>query len=106
MTKCIPNNEEKYISFSKTTVVGKFTDKEGKEKNITHDLRFIDSFKFMASSLDNLVKNLSLDKLKETEKEFGERSHLVTRKGVYPYDFMDSFEKFNEPHLPPKETIH
>ena len=49
---CIPKNEEKYNSFSKNIVVGKFTNKEGKEDEIKHDLRFIDSLKFMASSLD------------------------------------------------------
>ena len=104
--KCIPNNEEKYISFSKTIVVGKYKDMAGEEKEIKHDLRFIDSFKFMATSLDNLVKNLSADKLKETEKEFGELKDFVSRKGVYPYDFMDSFEKFTHAKLPPKEVFY
>ena len=39
--KCIPNNEEKYISFSKNITVGKFTNKEVKEVEMKHDLRFI-----------------------------------------------------------------
>ena len=103
---CIPNNEEKYISFSKTIVVDKYVDKDGKEKEIKHDLRFIDSFKFMATSLDNLVKNLSVDKLKETKKEFGSRKELVSRKGVYPYDYMDRIEKFAETRLPPKKAFY
>ena len=104
--KCIPNNEEKYISFSKTIVVGKYIDKKGEEKDIKHDLRFIDSFKFMATSLGKLVKNLTSDKLKQTEKEFGELKEFVSRKGVYPYDYMDRIEKFNETELPPKETFY
>ena len=33
---CIPNNEEKYISFTKNTVVGSYTNKEGKDKPIKH----------------------------------------------------------------------
>ena len=37
-------------------------------------INFIDSFKFMASSLDSLVANLSLLKLKETEKVFKTKS--------------------------------
>ena len=45
---CIPNNDEKYISFSKSLAVD---DKK-------FEIRFIDSFKFMASSLDALSKNL------------------------------------------------
>ena len=88
--KCIPNNEEKYISFSKDIVVGEY-EKEGKNHQIKHELRFIDSFKFMASSLDNLVKNLGAEKLVETKKEFGE-SELLSRKGnlslrLYEWNF-------------------
>ena len=33
---CIPNNEEKYISFTKNTVIGSYTNKEGKTKPIKH----------------------------------------------------------------------
>ena len=55
---CIPNNEEKYISFTKTITVGTYKNKEGKTVNKTHNIRFIDSFKFMSDSLDSLVNNL------------------------------------------------
>lgn len=51
--KFIPNNEEKYTSFSKIIPVDSFTSKEEKEvMKITHEVRFTDSFNFMASSLD------------------------------------------------------
>ena len=65
--------------------------------------------KFMNSSLDNLVENLTkseLDKLKETKKVFKDKINLVSRKGVYPYDYMNSIEKFYETKLPPKETFY
>ena len=68
--RCIPNNEEKYISFTKKIVVGSWIDKEGREHLIRHDIRFIDSFKFMASSIDSLVKNLERKKKIETKKKF------------------------------------
>ena len=55
---CIPNNEEKYISFSKDIVVGEYTNKNGKVVAVKQQLRFIDSYKFMPSSLDKLVENL------------------------------------------------
>src|SRR5271157_5394427 len=42
---CIPNNEEKYISFSREVIVAKFLNKEGKEVTVKRELRFIDSFK-------------------------------------------------------------
>ncbi|XP_065639669.1 uncharacterized protein LOC136072392 [Hydra vulgaris] len=58
---CIPNNEEKYISFSKEIKLDEFTNKEGKKVEIKRELRFLDSFKFMAASLDSLTKNLSKD---------------------------------------------
>ena len=53
--KCIPNNEEKYISFSKDIVVDEYTNKKGEKIKIMHEIRFIDSLKFMASSLEGLV---------------------------------------------------
>ena len=75
--KCIPNNEEKYISFSKDIVVGEYKNKKGEKVEVKHEIRFLDSFKFMASSLDSLVGNLGLEKLIQTnllscfqEKEF------------------------------------
>ena len=62
---CIPSNEEKYISFSKEIKVGEYTKKDGKTREVKRKLRFIDSFKFMRSSLkdltDNLVKDLCLE---------------------------------------------
>ena len=51
----------------------------------------------MSSSLDKLVSNLPKDDLIHTSKVFkGKRLDLMSQKGVYPYDFMDSFEKFNQ----------
>ncbi|GIY46831.1 hypothetical protein CDAR_7451 [Caerostris darwini] len=95
----IPNNEEKYISFSKT--FGNYL-----------KLRFIDSFKFMSFSIDKLSKNLRSTKnlksvFKETAKHFPEdKLDLITRKGVYPYDYMDCEEKYKETELPPKEAFY
>ena len=57
---CIPNNEEKYIRFSKEIKVDEF-EKEGKTYEVKRKLRFTDSFRFMGSSLDSLSKNLTKD---------------------------------------------
>ena len=62
---CIPNNEEKYISFSKKIQVKSYMKKVKNEKGeaaekeikVYYTIRFIDSFKFMATSLDKLVNN-------------------------------------------------
>ena len=85
----IPNNMEKYMAFM-----------------LGNHLTFIDSFQFMSSSLDKLVSNLPKDDLIYTSKVFkGKRLNLMSPKGVYPYDFMDSFEKFNQRELPTKDQF-
>ena len=104
---CIPNNEEKYISFTKQILVDKFINKEGKEKEVKRDIRFIDSFKFMAASLDSLVKNLPKESFKNLTKIYeGEQLNLLLRKGVFPYDWFDNFNKLSSDHLPSKESFH
>ena len=45
---CIPNNEEKYISFSKKMKVDECKDEKGKIKNVMREIRFSDSFRFMS----------------------------------------------------------
>ena len=66
----IPNNEEKYISFSLKIVWGTYVDKEGEERDLKHEIRFVDSLKFMNSSLSNLVGNLGKDELRHLKKIF------------------------------------
>ena len=95
------------LSFTKNTVVGSYTNKEGKDKPIKHKIRFIDSFKFMSTSLESLVYNLPDDAFNILERYYkGEKLSLVKRKGVYPYEYMDSLERFNENKLPPKEAFY
>ena len=104
---CIPNNEEKYISFSKHILVDKFKNKKGEEKEVIREIRFIDSFKFMATSVDSLVNNLPKESFKNlTEFYEGEQLDLIKRKGVFPYDWFDSFDRLSADHLPPKEAFH
>ena len=86
----IPNNMEKYMAFM-----------------LGNHLTFIDSFQFMSSSLDKLVSNLPKDDLIYTSKAFkGKRLDLTSQKGVYPYDYRDSFEKLNEKELPTKDQFY
>ena len=104
---CIPNNEERYISFTKRIQVGSYTSKIGETKPLHHQIRFIDSFKFMATSLGNLVNNLPKDAFNNVKRFYAEdKLSLLTRKGVYPYDYMDSPEKLKETKLPPKEAFY
>ena len=55
----------------------------------------------MNSSLDSLFKNLSDNVFKNLYKEFsGKYLELVKQKGVYPYEYFDSFQKFSKNKLP------
>ena len=54
----IAENKEKYINFNVDVVADKYLDKEGKEKEKKIQLRFINSMRFMESSLDALSSNL------------------------------------------------
>ena len=68
------------------------------------NLVFIDSMQFMSSSLDKLVKNLSDKDFKYLVEEFGSRNlEILKQKGAYPYEYMNSFERFNEDKLPAKK---
>ena len=105
--KCIPTNEEKYISFTKTIVTGQYTNKKAKVKNKTFDIVFKDSLKFMSSSLEALVNNLPKDAFKNLLKYFTpKQAELLKQKGFYPYEYMDSKEKFNDTKLPPREAFY
>ena len=103
---CIPSTEEKYISFSKTIKVGEYKHINGDIIPITFEIRFLDSYKFLQSSLGNLVSNLSLDDFNNTKSEFKKNISLLTRKGVYPYDYVSSLDKLLETQLPPKEEFY
>ena len=101
----IPNNEEKYVSFSLKFAWDKYVNEKGEEKDLKHEIRFVDSLKFMNSSLANLVKNLGKNELRNLKRFFPDDVELLSRKGVYPYEYMTSFEKFAETELPPKSAF-
>ena len=149
----IANNKEDYITFSTDVVVDEYVDKDSKEKEKKTQLRFIDSMKFMATSLQSLTNNLVgvgemkcnlckedcdlayidecyvvhaecmkchtgynkrqlnekviLDnflnlRFDHTDKQF----RLLLTKRVYPYEYMSSWDKFNETSLPQKEAFY
>ena len=100
----IAKNSEDYISFSIKVEVDKYMDKNGEEKYKEIELRFIDSFKFMSSSLDSLVNNLAKGghKFLGFEEFTDKQRELLIRKGIYPYEYMNSWNRFNEGRLPRK----
>ena len=115
-SECLVENTEKYTSF---TVPFK---KVINDKEIKYKIRISDSCRFMQDSLSNLVGNLSELKIKEeidngvlikrfyytyqlSENDIN-KSKLLLRKGVYPYEYMDSWKRFNETELPSKDKFY
>ena len=88
--------------------VNKYIDKNGEEKDKKIELRFIDSFKFMSSRLDSLTSNLVRGSIKLFGFDDYDESqyNLLTRKGIYPYENMSSWDKFEESQLPPIEAFY
>ena len=86
----IPNRLEKYLAFT-----------------INKNLVFIDSMQFMNSRLDILVKNFPDNDFQHLSQQFNvERLKLVKQKGLYPYEYMDCFEKFSEDDLPDRSKFY
>lgn len=101
--KIIPINTEKYISFIKTV-----PNSSGKFKEMIK-FKFIDSFRFMPASLDYLASLIPSEKKTLLRKEFKNLSDdqicLLERKGVFCYDYVDSWQKLEETTLPQKELF-
>ena len=149
--ECLGENTEKYITFS--VPIKKEIENKNKIIEITYKIKFIDSYRFMSTSLSKLVDNLSeglhnnrcvdcksyLDYMitkdekpifrcftckKNYEKDFNKelikrfantynfcnrdlnKFILLLRKGVYPYEYMDNWKRFDETSLPDKESFY
>ena len=147
--ECLGENTETYITFS-VPIKKKI---ENKDLEITYKIKFIDSYKFMSSSLSKLVDNLfegiqnnkcldcncclayikikneklllkcfncnnyykkkfNKDLIKKLKNTYSfcnndlNRFILLLRKGVYPYEYMDSWEKYYDKSLPSKEDFY
>ena len=86
----IPNGLEKYMAFI-----------------LNKSLVFIYSMQFMNSNLEKLVKNLSDNDFKNLTREFGSKNlELLKQKDAYPYQYIDSFYKFNGKKLPDKKCFY
>ena len=112
---CLGENGEKQITLS--VPIKKELDND---KAIIYKPKFTDSYKFISTSLSSLADNLSEINKKESVNELIEKFPntyqvcnknlnkfaLLLRNGVYPYEYMDSWERFNEASLPYKESFY
>ena len=117
--ECLGENTEKYISF---TVPFKkvINDEETNDEEIKYRIRISDSCRFMQDSLSNLVDKLSELKINKIDSDASIKRFyntyqlsdniikfkLLLRKGVYPYEYMDNWKKFNETELPSKDKFY
>ncbi|XP_046570763.1 uncharacterized protein LOC124279013 [Haliotis rubra] len=88
----IPHTTEQFLSFT-----------------VDHTLVFLDSYKFLQSSLDALTQNLlkkGADSFVYLKEQFPQHVDLLTRKLPFPYEHMDSWETLNETCLPSKEAFY
>jgi len=87
--KVIPLNSEKYLQIQIGNVL------------------FLDSFQFMAASLNTLVGTLhksGTDQFVHTSRYMGTENFLF-QKGVFPYEYFTDSSKFQETDLPPKDAF-
>ena len=75
---CLPRNSNKFISLQ----IGTFI--------------FKDSYLFLNKSLDYLTKTIDDNDRISLKQEFGKNYQLLTKKGIYPYDYFDNTKKYNE----------
>lgn len=103
----IPNNAEQYISFTKVVEESSY----GYSYHEKIKLKFIDSCRFMQASLSSLAELIPTDRKRILYAECGknytpEQIAMLERKGVFPYDYVDSVERLEETSLPPKEQFY
>lgn len=97
--KIIPKTKENYICFTKFVPVS---------EDEFVQLRFVDSLKFLGASLENLVKTIDKNEFELMSNYFPNEVQLklLMRKGIYPYEYMDKWERYNEQSLPSHEHFY
>ena len=90
---------------------------KGKQVDVYFEIRFIDTLAFLPASISTLNDNLKKDctSTKQLRKVFKNVSNqftsdvefkLMTSKGVYPYEYVNNYDKLHETQLPPKEAFY
>ena len=101
----IPSTGEKYFSMNFGVLVETITLDDGEMIKKYENLRFIDLFKMMNSSLEKLVDILPRDRFEKLASVFPNLSStklmLLQQNGYFPYSYVSGREKFSENSLPP-----
>ena len=74
---------------------------------VNRHITFIDLLQFYNGSLDTLASNLKDEDFKNLTSEFDiDKLETLKRKDAYPYEWVDSYEKFKHPSLPEKKYFY
>ena len=74
---------------------------------VNRNTTFADSLQFYKGSLDVLAMNLKYEDFKHWNSEFGiDKFEILKTKDAYPYEWVDSYEKFNYSTLPDKKCFY
>ena len=74
---------------------------------VNRHITFLDSLQFCNGSLDTLASKLKDEDFKHLTSEFGiGKLEILKRKDAYPYEWVDSYEKFKHPSLPEKKYFY
>ena len=105
-----PTTKKGISASPKKIQVGSYTKvvkNEEETKLLHHQIRFIDSFKFMATCFDKLVDNLPKDAFNNVKRYYADdKLSLLTKKGIYPHEYINSPGNLKETQLPPKEAFY
>ncbi|XP_041447873.1 uncharacterized protein LOC121403883 [Drosophila obscura] len=97
--KPIPCNKELYIALTQTCKLDSHLHQ--------YKIRYIDSNRFLNSSLEKLASYMDVSNFKILNSKYqNEKFDMLRRKGVFPYDYLDSFQKFEESQLPSREYFY
>lgn len=102
--KIIPKTSERYISFTKFFKLDDHVSPQNKYAVV----KFIDSYMFLNTSLEKLCESMNKENFINLAQfcKSPERFELACRKGVYPYEYMDSWDKYNQLALPSRELFY
>ena len=98
----VPCSDETYISFILHVPIGEYKSKSGAIHPKFEEMRFLDSYRFLPSILNNLVNSMNENDFRILDHHFKkpDESNLLKKKGVYPYSYIDCYQKFEEKQLP------
>ena len=109
----LANTDEKYINYTINSGFGYEFEDDKPRKFVK--LSFVDTFRFMASSIEKLAKNLKTHQFKHLNEFIKDQEliendddtfKILSSKGIFPYEFIDDIEKLNYDKILEKDKFY